>query len=61
MPRCRECGNENEFITAHIEFQVNIYQSGKLVDNYGGDRERVDEQYPPECKECGSTDIEGEI
>lgn len=59
MPKCKECGNTQEFVTAWIEFEVSIFDQDKCVDNYSGDRERVDETYPPECKPCGSTDIEG--
>ena len=58
MPRCRECGSESKFITAWIEFEVSVFQNGKCIDNYAGDRERYDEKYPPECMECNSSDIE---
>jgi hypothetical protein len=61
MPKCLDCLNTKEFITAHVEFEVNIYEGDKCVDNYGGDRERLDEAYPPECKNCGSTNIDGEV
>jgi hypothetical protein len=61
MPKCKDCGNTKEFITAWIEFEVSIFQGDKCVDNYAGDRERVDETYPAECKPCGSTQIEGEV
>lgn len=61
MPKCLDCGNTKEFITAHIEFEVAIFDGDKCVDNYSGDRERFDEKYPPECKECNSTKIEGAI
>lgn len=61
MPKCLECDNDREFITAYIEFEVAIFQGDKCVDNYAGDRERFDETYPPECKECGSTRIEGRV
>jgi hypothetical protein len=59
MPKCKDCGNTKEFITAWIEFEVSIFKGDKCVDNYAGDRERVDETYLPECKVCSSTDIEG--
>ena len=61
MPKCLDCNNTKEFITAFIEFEVSIFDGDKCVDNYGGDRERVDEKYPPECKECESTKIDGDI
>ncbi len=62
MPKCLECGNTAKFITAYIEFEVSIFDEyGKCVDNYAGDRERLDETYPTECKECGSIKIEGEV
>jgi hypothetical protein len=61
MPKCRDCGNTSEFITAYVEFQVDIYEDDKCIDNYAGDRERIDETYPPECAECNSTNIEGEV
>jgi len=61
MPKCLDCLNTKEFITAYIEFQVDIYEGNKCIDNYAGDRERLDETYPPECKECGSNNIEGDI
>jgi hypothetical protein len=61
MPKCLDCLNTREFITAYIEFQVDIYEGDKCIDNYAGDRERLDETYPPECKECGSNNLEGDI
>jgi len=61
MPMCRECENTTEFITAYIEFEVVIFEGDKCVDNYAGDRERLDLDYPPECRDCGSTDIKGEV
>jgi hypothetical protein len=61
MPTCLDCGNTKEFITAYVEFEVSIFDGDKCVDNYSGDRERFDEKYPPECKECNSTNIKGEI
>ena len=61
MPKCLDCGNTEKFITAYVEFQVDIYQGDKCVDNYGGDRERIDETYPPECGLCNSTKLEGNI
>lgn len=61
MPKCLECLNTTEFITAYIEFQVDIYEGDKCIDNYAGDRERLDETYPPECKECGSLNIDGDV
>jgi len=61
MPKCLDCLNTREFITAYIEFQVYIYEGDKCIDNYAGDRERLDETYPPECRECGSNNIEGDI
>lgn len=59
MPKCLRCGNDNEFITAYVEFEVVIFAGGRQIDSYAGDRERLDETYPPECKVCGSTEIEG--
>ena len=59
MPKCRECDNDKKFITAWIEFEVAVFDGDRVIDNYAGDRERFDEQYPPECTECGSTDIDG--
>lgn len=61
MPKCLECGNTTHFITAWVEFQVDRFDGEKCVDSYSGDRDRLDEQYPPECTKCNSTDIEGEI
>ena len=61
MPKCLDCGNTREFITAFIEFQIETFQDNKLVDQLAGDRERLDETYPPECRECNSTNIEGDI
>ncbi len=61
MPKCLDCGNKSEFITAYVDFQVDIYEGDRIVDNYGGDRERIDETYPPECKPCGSIRIEGGV
>lgn len=61
MPKCLECGNTREFISAWVEFQVDIFDGEKCVDNYSGDRERLDETYPPECRVCNSTNIEGEV
>jgi hypothetical protein len=61
MPKCLDCGNTKEFITAYLEFEVSIFDQENCVDNYAGDRERLDETYPPECRECDSTNIEGEI
>lgn len=61
MPKCLECGNTERFITAYVEFQVDIYQGEKCIDNYAGDRERIDETYAPECMICNSTNIEGEV
>jgi hypothetical protein len=61
MPKCLDCLNTTEFITAYIEFQVDIYEGDKCIDNYAGDRERLDETYPPECKECGSLNIDGDV
>ena len=61
MPKCNNCGNTREFITAWIEFEVSIFDGDKCVDNYAGDRERLDETYPPECRKCDSTDIEGDV
>ena len=61
MPKCLSCGNTKEFITAYVEFQVDIYQGDKCVDNYAGDRERIDHTYPPECKVCESTNLEGDV
>lgn len=59
MPRCNECGNDTKFVTAWIEFEVSIFEGDKCVDNIAGDRDRYDNEYPPECIECGSSDIEG--
>jgi hypothetical protein len=61
MPKCRSCGNTKEFITAWVEFEVSVFDGDKCVDNWAGDRERFDEKYPPECRVCDSTDIEGEV
>jgi hypothetical protein len=61
MPKCLDCNNTREFITAVVEFEVAIYEGEDLIDNYAGDRERIDETYPPECKECGGTKIEGSV
>jgi hypothetical protein len=61
VPKCLECGNRTEFITAWLEFEISTFQGEKCVENWAGDRERLDETYPPECKECGSTEIEGEV
>jgi hypothetical protein len=61
MPKCLDCGNTVKFISAFIEFEVSIFDGDKCVDNYSGDRERLDEKYPPECNECNSTKIEGEV
>lgn len=61
MPKCLKCKNTTEFITAWLEFEVSIFDQNKCVDNYAGDRERLDQTYPPECRECGSTEIEGEV
>ena len=61
MPTCRDCGNTTEFITAYLEFEVVVFQGDKCIDNYGGDRERLDLEYPPSCKPCGSEDIEGGV
>ena len=61
MPKCLECGNTREFISAWVEFQVDIFDGEKCVDNYSGDRERLDETYSPECRVCNSTNIEGEV
>jgi hypothetical protein len=61
MPKCLACGNTAQFITAFIEFEVSIFEGDKVIDTFSGDRERFDETYPPECKECGSTKIEGNI
>ena len=59
MPKCRNCGNTKEFIISYIEFEVAVFQDDRCVDNYSGDRERNDVNFPPECKVCTSTDIEG--
>lgn len=59
MPKCIECNNSVKFITAYIEFEVGIYEGDRCVDTYSGDRDRLDDKYPPECVECGSTKIEG--
>jgi hypothetical protein len=61
MPRCKGCGNDKEFITAWVEFEVVIFDGDKVIDNYAGDRERLDRIYQPECKVCGNTNIEGEL
>jgi len=61
MPRCRNCGNNEKFITAWIEFEVSVFDGDKCVDNYSGYGERLDMTYPPECCKCNSTDIEGEV
>ena len=61
MPKCLDCNNTTKFITTFIEFEVSIFDGDKCVDNYSGDRERLDETHPPECNECGSTKIEGEV
>lgn len=61
MPKCLDCGNDREFITAWVEFQVHIFQGDKCVATSSGDSERFDEAYPPECMACDSTNIEGEI
>jgi hypothetical protein len=62
MPKCRECGNTREFLSAWIEFEVSVFdETGKCVDNWAGSRERLDSDYPLECRTCTSTDIEGEI
>jgi hypothetical protein len=59
MPKCKACSNDKNFLTTYIEFEVVTYSGDRIIDQYSGDRERLDEQYPPECNECGSTDIEG--
>jgi hypothetical protein len=61
MPKCNACGNTTKFTIAYIEFEVAIFQGDKCVDNFSGDRERLDETYPPECYDCGSIKIEGEV
>jgi len=58
VPKCKECGNTKEFIISYIEFEVVKFNETKIIDNYSGDRERNDVNFPPECKVCNSTDIE---
>ena len=62
MPKCKECGNTRDFLSAYIEFEVSIFdETGRCVDNWAGDRERLDVDYPPECGVCSSINIEGEV
>jgi len=58
MPKCAECGNDKNFLVAYIEFEVQTFQGDKVIDTLSGDRDRFDHEYPPECADCGSTDIE---
>lgn len=61
MPKCLDCGNEVEFIVAYVEFEKVTYQGEHIIDQYAGDRERLDEKYLPECYKCNKTNIEGDI
>lgn len=61
MPKCRECDNDKQFIISYVEFDTVTFQGDKIIDEEAGDRDRFDHEYPPECSECGSTDIEGDI
>ena len=62
MPKCKDCGNTKEFLTAYVEFEVSVFdETGRCVENWAGDRDRLDHEYPPECGACGSNEIEGEV
>ena len=61
MPKCRECDNERGFLVAILEFELVTYKDDKVIDQEAVNRERYDHKYSPECADCGSTDIEGEI
>lgn len=59
MPKCEDCGNTSNFIITYIEFDTVKYQDGKVIDEYAGERNRYDNEYPPACAECDSIFIEG--
>lgn len=65
MPKCKDCGNERDFIVTYIEFEKVTYQGNVVIDQEAGDRERADywleDSYKPECAKCDSTNIEGEL
>ena len=61
MPKCLECNNTEEFIIAYIEFATLHFSDEILTYEESGDTDRYDETYPPECKKCGSANIEGDL
>ena len=61
MPKCLDCGNTKDFIVAYIQFATLSYKNNELVFESSGDHDRYDETYPPECRECNSTNIEGDV
>jgi len=63
MPKCLECNNESTFIVTYVEFEKQTYEGDRIIEQYAGDRERLDywlgDKYKPECGECDSTNVVG--
>ena len=65
MPKCKDCGNDKDFIVTYMEFEIVTYEGDRIINQKAGDRERLDywikDMYKPECYKCASTNIEGDI